>query len=241
MRLDYYRDTDTLSIELRSGTSAETDAVSENVTVDYDAAGEVLAIDVEHASRTVDLTLELNTVKETIARLAPQERAALLAWASAAFNPGDAPAAIVGEPTQRETSPSVCASISIMDTAVIEQLNAWRGQEVYVQISQVGMPAAFTYRGILKGPETDRNTLQAWTLVADEVLTPIRGVALNLHLFGEHRRDEGQPPMGPALRFIARDMNNVLTGTLAIYERDPFEAFPQSEPIRVTIQPPQQQ
>jgi len=54
MRMTYYRDTDTLSIELLPGTSVVTEPISENLTVDRDATGRILTIDIEHAGSYLD-------------------------------------------------------------------------------------------------------------------------------------------------------------------------------------------
>lgn len=55
MKLRYYPDTDTLSIRLKEGNSVETSEISSDVTVDFDAEGEIITIDIEHASKKIDL------------------------------------------------------------------------------------------------------------------------------------------------------------------------------------------
>ena len=50
MKIRYFRDTDTLYIEFRPGTVAETRDLDENTQIDLDARGNVRAITVEHAS-----------------------------------------------------------------------------------------------------------------------------------------------------------------------------------------------
>ena len=55
MKIRYFRDTDTLYIELRSATVAETRDLDENTQIDVDAAGQICAITVEHASERADL------------------------------------------------------------------------------------------------------------------------------------------------------------------------------------------
>jgi uncharacterized protein YuzE len=47
----YYKDSDTLYIELRDRPILETRAFDENVLVDFDGQGNVCAITIEHASR----------------------------------------------------------------------------------------------------------------------------------------------------------------------------------------------
>lgn len=51
MRIRYFSDTDTLHIEFRDAPVAETRDLDENTLLDLDAAGDVCAITVEHASR----------------------------------------------------------------------------------------------------------------------------------------------------------------------------------------------
>ena len=55
MRIQYFEDTDTLYIEFRAEDIAETRDLDENTTIDVDAAGNVLAITFEHASKRTDL------------------------------------------------------------------------------------------------------------------------------------------------------------------------------------------
>lgn len=56
MKIHYYPETDTLSIELKSGVSAQTEAINDHVTLDLDVAGSVISLDIEQASRCVDLS-----------------------------------------------------------------------------------------------------------------------------------------------------------------------------------------
>jgi uncharacterized protein YuzE len=56
MKLHYYPETDSLYIELSAATSNKTLAISDTVNVDFDAAGGVVGIDIEHASKQLDLT-----------------------------------------------------------------------------------------------------------------------------------------------------------------------------------------
>ena len=59
MKLQYYPETDSLYVELKTGPGAETREVSDGLNVDLDAAGEVVGFDIDHASRRFDLsTLE---------------------------------------------------------------------------------------------------------------------------------------------------------------------------------------
>lgn len=72
MRLKYYRDTDSLYIDLSSKPSAESREISEGVMLDYDAAGNLVGIDIDNASRKIDL-------KEVILSKLPAEVEALIA------------------------------------------------------------------------------------------------------------------------------------------------------------------
>ncbi len=56
MKLHYYPETDSLYIELSSADSAETRAISDSVNVDFDADGGIVGIDIDHASKRLDLT-----------------------------------------------------------------------------------------------------------------------------------------------------------------------------------------
>ena len=55
MKIRYFRDTDTLYIELRPATVAETRDLDEDTQLDLDARGNVCAITLEHASVRADL------------------------------------------------------------------------------------------------------------------------------------------------------------------------------------------
>ena len=50
MKVKYFVETDTLYIEFRAGDVAETRDLDENTLLDVDAAGNVLALTLEHAS-----------------------------------------------------------------------------------------------------------------------------------------------------------------------------------------------
>jgi uncharacterized protein YuzE len=55
MKLSYYPDTDSLYIDLSSRTGVESREVSEGVVLDYDADGNLVGVDIDHASRKLDL------------------------------------------------------------------------------------------------------------------------------------------------------------------------------------------
>ena len=63
MKLDYYPDTDSLYIDLSERPSVESREISEGIVLDYDAEGHLVGIDIDNASRKVDLKqLTLNRV-----------------------------------------------------------------------------------------------------------------------------------------------------------------------------------
>lgn len=70
MKLHYYAETDSLYIELKTGPGAETREIVEGLNVDLDAAGAVVGLDIDHASR-----LDLGTL-ETVALPVKATRAA---------------------------------------------------------------------------------------------------------------------------------------------------------------------
>jgi uncharacterized protein YuzE len=55
MKLNYYRDTDSLYIDLASKPSTESREITEGIVLDYDADGNLVGIDIDNASRKVDL------------------------------------------------------------------------------------------------------------------------------------------------------------------------------------------
>jgi len=55
MKLTYYSDTDSLYIDLSSHQSAESREASPGVVLDYDADGALVGIDIDNASKKLDL------------------------------------------------------------------------------------------------------------------------------------------------------------------------------------------
>jgi uncharacterized protein YuzE len=55
MKLMYYRDTDSLYIELSSKASADSQEIAEGIVLDYDAGGNIVGIDIDNASRKIDM------------------------------------------------------------------------------------------------------------------------------------------------------------------------------------------
>jgi uncharacterized protein YuzE len=56
MKLHYYPETDSLYIELNSEPGTETREIAEGLLVDFDAKGDVVGLDIDHASRKLDLS-----------------------------------------------------------------------------------------------------------------------------------------------------------------------------------------
>jgi uncharacterized protein YuzE len=55
MKISYYPDTDSLYIDLSEQPSAESREISEGVVLDYDAQGRLVGIDIDNASKKVEL------------------------------------------------------------------------------------------------------------------------------------------------------------------------------------------
>jgi uncharacterized protein YuzE len=55
MKLNYYPETDSLYIDLSEKTSVESKEISEGIVLDYDAAGNLVGIDIDNASAKVQL------------------------------------------------------------------------------------------------------------------------------------------------------------------------------------------
>jgi len=55
VKLNYFEDTDSLYIDLSHKQSTESQEVSEGVVLDYDAEGNLIGIDIDHASRKLNL------------------------------------------------------------------------------------------------------------------------------------------------------------------------------------------
>ena len=56
MKLHYYPETDSLYIELRTAPGIETREIVEGLVADFDADGNVVGFDIDHASRKLDLS-----------------------------------------------------------------------------------------------------------------------------------------------------------------------------------------
>lgn len=56
MKLHYYPETDSLYIELKNVPGAETREIVEGLVADLDANGDVVGLDIDNASRKLDLS-----------------------------------------------------------------------------------------------------------------------------------------------------------------------------------------
>jgi len=55
MKINYYPETDSLYIDLSEKTSMESREISEGIVLDYDEAGNLVGIDIDNASKKVQL------------------------------------------------------------------------------------------------------------------------------------------------------------------------------------------
>ena len=55
MKLNYYPEADSLYIDLSEKTSVESREISEGIVLDYDTAGNLVGIDIDNASKKVQL------------------------------------------------------------------------------------------------------------------------------------------------------------------------------------------
>ena len=71
MKLNYYAETDSLYIDLSEKPSAESRQISEGIVLDYDAGGNLVGIDIDNASRKVQLKqLVLNKLPSKVKTVA---------------------------------------------------------------------------------------------------------------------------------------------------------------------------
>ncbi len=56
MKLHYYEETDSLYIDLSERPGAESQEVAPGVVLDFDSDGHLVGIDVDHASKVLDLS-----------------------------------------------------------------------------------------------------------------------------------------------------------------------------------------
>ena len=55
MKVEYDVTTDSMYISLNEGVSAESEEVTDGVVLDFDDAGKVVGIDIQHASQRADI------------------------------------------------------------------------------------------------------------------------------------------------------------------------------------------
>jgi len=55
MKVKYYKETDSLYIDLSDNASMESTEISEGIVLDYDASGKLVGIDIDNASTKVAL------------------------------------------------------------------------------------------------------------------------------------------------------------------------------------------
>ena len=89
MKLHYHADTDSLYVDLESGPGIETREVADGLNVDLDANGDVVGVDMDNASRRLDL-LE-SGIRLEIATALYRERSLSLGRAArwSGFNTGE--------------------------------------------------------------------------------------------------------------------------------------------------------
>jgi uncharacterized protein YuzE len=69
MKLPYFADTDTLAVDLRDEPATETEDLTDDVLVDYNALRQIVLLTIEHASRNVDLAgLEIEGLPAVLVR-----------------------------------------------------------------------------------------------------------------------------------------------------------------------------
>lgn len=56
MKFNYYKDTDSLYIDLTEKKSVDSKEVSPGIVLDFDAKGNLVGIDIDHASKHVNLS-----------------------------------------------------------------------------------------------------------------------------------------------------------------------------------------
>ena len=61
MKLKYYPETDSLYIDLSVESSIESREISEGVVIDYGVEGNIVGIDIDNASKKIDLTELITT------------------------------------------------------------------------------------------------------------------------------------------------------------------------------------
>ncbi len=70
MKMQYFSDTDSLYINLSSKDSVESEEVAEGIVIDYDGDGNIVGIDIDNASKKLELNeLTLDHLPTRLERL----------------------------------------------------------------------------------------------------------------------------------------------------------------------------
>ena len=76
MKLRYFPGSDSLCIDFNAQTSADSKEIADGLVVDFDQAGNVVGIDIQDASRNLDLqTIETEALSAPQPRLRMRQRA----------------------------------------------------------------------------------------------------------------------------------------------------------------------
>lgn len=71
MKINYHPETDSLYIDFSSSKSVESEEVREGVVLDFDKDGNITGVDIQHASKKLDLSfLEMNAIPVQKTKLA---------------------------------------------------------------------------------------------------------------------------------------------------------------------------
>ena len=70
MKINYYPETDSIYIDFSTKTSVDSVEISEGVVIDYDDIGNIVGIDIDNASKKLDLTeLILNRLPTKVQKI----------------------------------------------------------------------------------------------------------------------------------------------------------------------------
>ena len=70
MKINYYPETDSIYIDFSTKTSVDSVEVSEGIVIDYDDIGNIVGIDIDNASKKLDLTeLILNRLPTKVQKI----------------------------------------------------------------------------------------------------------------------------------------------------------------------------
>ncbi len=70
MKINYYPETDSIYIDFSTKTSVDSVEISEGIVIDYDDIGNIVGIDIDNASKKIDLSeLILNRLPTKIQKI----------------------------------------------------------------------------------------------------------------------------------------------------------------------------